>query len=140
MPLSPTHTILLPGAAVVEFQTLESPPLMFWNNAQALGQDYWMVTVPGASWADYEMQVPIEDVVATVDLALRGVQAGGYALRSGYGEGRGCAGGGVGDVCLVRNRVKRLSNSCIKFLLYCFLAAHLIDALAMLRASQAPGP
>ena len=43
--------------AVIEFIFLADPPLMFWNLAAAVGQQYWMLPVPEAYWMQKQMQV-----------------------------------------------------------------------------------
>ena len=53
----PALTLAAAATAVIEFIFLADPPLMFWNLAAAVGQQYWLLPVPQAYWMQKKMQV-----------------------------------------------------------------------------------
>ncbi|XRA97161.1 Ephrin_rec_like domain-containing protein [Pycnococcus provasolii] len=68
-----SHLLFAPeGTAVLEFQFVRDPPMMFWSAAAALKQTYYLLPVPGSFWLQEEMDVPAEDVYELVSLALGG--------------------------------------------------------------------
>lgn len=86
-----SHILFAPaGTAVVEFQFLRDPPMMFWHVAAALNQEYHLLPVPNTYWMAEEMDVPSADVADHVLLALGG---GEFELRGDEGSATECPAG-----------------------------------------------
>ncbi len=59
-----------PGTAVVEFLFMSDPPMIFWHMTAALHQHYVMLPLPQSWWLEQTVQVPVQDVLDALSLAL----------------------------------------------------------------------
>jgi len=59
-----------PGTAVVEFLFMKDPPMMFWHVSGALSLRYVMVPLSQSWWLDPDVEVPQQDVLDALALAL----------------------------------------------------------------------
>jgi hypothetical protein len=78
-----------PETAVVELLFLTNPPLMFWHATAAAGQRYVMVPLSRSWWLERSVEVPVQDVVDAMYIALDedrgGCDIGGWGGLVGPG-------------------------------------------------------
>eukprot|EP00798_Chlamydomonas_sp_ICE-L_P008682 gene8682-34129_t len=63
-------TFAAPGTAVVELLFMADPPLMFWHASGAIGLRYVMLPLPQSWWLDSHVDVPRQDLLDVMSLAL----------------------------------------------------------------------
>jgi len=85
-----------PGTAVVEFLFMKAPPMMFWHVSGALSLRYVMVPLSQSWWLDPDVEVPQQDVLDALALALNeptGPCALGHAISASTGKCAACPSG-----------------------------------------------